>query len=273
MNGPADATTARAFSESWNRIGSVYSRAQFVEWFDPIKPEDIDGKTVVELGFGNGSLLAHVAQCHPARLVGIELGDTLEQTWRNLEGSPVKPELHRGDLTTVNLGRFDIAYCIGVLHHLDSPDAGFASVLRQTADGGRFHCWVYAREGNALIRMVVEPVRRVASRLPWWITKYLIAFPMVFPYFLYARLLRAAGFLTETSVLRWLPLFGYTRWIASEPLRFFHHVAFDQLVTPRTRYIRRTTVERWLQTPGIDPASTYIIFRNGNSWKFGGRRE
>jgi SAM-dependent methyltransferase len=273
LNGSADAITAKAFSESWNRIGSVYSRDQFLERFHPIKPEDFRGKTVIEPGFGNGSLLAHVAQCHPARLVGVELGDTLEQTRRNLEGSPVEPELRRGDLTTANLGRFDIAYCIGVLHHLDSPDAGFESVLRHTAEGGRFHCWVYARDGNVLVRMVVEPVRRIASRLPWWITKYLIALPMVVPYFLYARLLKTFGLLTEKSLLRWLPLFGHTRWIAPEPLRFFHHVAFDQLVTPRTRYIHRKTVERWLQMPGIDRSSTYIVFRNGNSWKFGGRRE
>jgi hypothetical protein len=53
---------------------------------------------------------------------------------------------------------------------------------------------------------------------------------------------------------------------------FFHHVAFDQLVTPRTRYLRRNTVEEWLGDPAIDPASTYIMWRNSNTWKFGGRK-
>lgn len=269
----SDERTANAFAESWNHIGTVYSREQFLEWLEPLTPDELRGRDVIELGFGNGSLLVHVAQCGPRRLAGIELGDTIEQTRRNLaDATTIVPELHRGDLTTAALGEFDVAYCIGVLHHLEQPARGFAAVLRHTRPGGRFHCWVYAREGNALIRLAVEPVRRISSRLPWWLTKYAIALPMVAPYFLFAKTLRALGLLGERSSVRFLPLFDYTRWIARERFRFFHHVAFDQLVTPRTTYIDRATIERWLADPAIEPGSAYVIFRNGNSWKFGGRR-
>jgi SAM-dependent methyltransferase len=268
----ADLRTARAFSESWNRIGSVYSLEQFLEWLDPLTPEDLGGREVLEMGFGNGSLLRHVAQCMPSRLAGIELGDTIEQTQRNLAGAPLQPELHRGDMTTLDLGRFDVVYCIGVLHHLQDPEAGFAAVLRHTKRGGRFHCWVYAHEGNAVVRMIVEPVRKVASRLPWWITKYLIALPLVTPYFLYAKLLRLLRLDRPGTPLNWLPLFDYTRWIARERFASFRHVAFDQLVAPRTAYITRDTVERWLSRDEVQPGSEYVKFRNGNSWTFGGRR-
>ena len=51
---------------------------------------------------------------------------------------------------------------------------------------------------------------------------------------------------------------------------FFRHVAFDQLVTPRTVYIDRATIVRWLRHGSIEPGSTYVLMRNGNSWKFGG---
>ncbi len=271
MSGTSDAQTAKAFSESWNRIGSVYTREQFLEWFQPLTAGDLRGQSVLELGFGNGSLLYHMARSSPSRLAGIELGDTIAQTRQNLEGTSPAAELHRGDLTTANLGQFDLVYCIGVLHHLEKPEAGFESVLRHTKPGGRFHCWVYAREGNALIRAIVEPVRRIASRLPWWLTKYGIALPMVTPYFLYAKFLRATGLL-RLDALKFLPLFDYTRWIAGERFGFFHHVAFDQLVTPRTDYISRERVEGWLKRPEIDPKSKYVILRNGNSWKFGGSR-
>lgn len=271
MNGAADARTADAFAESWKRVETVYTREQFLDWMAPLGPEDLRGRDVIELGFGNGSLLVHVAACEPARLAGIELGDTLAHARRLLQGAPVRAELHRGDLTTTDLGRFDVVYCIGVLHHLTSPVDGFRSVLRHTKPGGRFHCWVYAREGNAVIRLVVDPIRRVASRMPWWVTKYALALPLVTPFFLYAKLLRAAGLLSPSSPLRWLPLFDYTRWIAEREFRFFRHVATDQLITPVTHYIGRAAVDAWLADPGIDPASTYVIFRNGNSWKFGGR--
>ena len=189
-----DRRTAEAFASSWNTVreGSVYSRDQFLEWMAPISPDFVAGLSVLELGFGNGSLLAHMGTLEPKSLTGIELGDTVEATRRNLAHLPAGlVELRRGDLVTADLGAFDLVYCIGVLHHLADPDAGFRSLLRHTRPGGRFHAWVYAREGNALVRLVVEPIRRVASRLPWWMTKYGLALPLVVPFFLYARLLRA----------------------------------------------------------------------------------
>ncbi len=272
-SGPAssDAGTAAAFASSWNHVGgaSVYTRAQFEDWIHPIEPADLAGRSVLELGFGNGSLLYHAAACGPSRLAGVELGDTLARTRENLAHLPVGMlELHRGDLTTVDLGLFDIVYCIGVLHHLSVPRAGFEAVLRHTRPGGRFHCWVYAEEGNDVVIHVVDPIRRVASRLPWWVTKYCVALPLTIPYFAYAKLLRRA----PAVVADRMPLGPYSRWIAEREFGFFHHVAFDQLVTPQTHYIPREEVEAWLRHPAVDPSSTYLVRRNGNSWKFGGRR-
>jgi SAM-dependent methyltransferase len=270
-----DSATATAFAESWNRLpeGSAYSRAQFLEWFDPLDLELIHGKEVLELGFGNGSLLYHMASFAPAGLSGIELGDTIETTRRNLGGLGFdgRLDLRRGDLTGADLGEFDLVYCIGVLHHLKDPSAGFAAVLRHTRAGGRFHCWVYAREGNAVVRYLVDPLRRVSSRLPWWLTKYGIARPLVLPYYLYAKLLRALSRRGARPLLRaLLPLHDYSLWISERKLSFFHHVAFDQLVTPSTVYLEKSQVEAWLGDPAVEPGSTYIHFRNGNSWKFGG---
>jgi len=268
-----DVGTAAAFAESWNRVGegSVYSESQFLEWFEPLDLAMVKNQDVLELGFGNGSLLVHMGRLQPRRLVGVELGDTVEQTKRNLRDLPAgMVELHRGDLCEVNLGTFDLVYCIGVLHHLEHPEEGFRAVLRHVRPGGRFHCWVYAWEGNTIVRHVVEPIRRLTSRLPWWLTKYGVALPLVIPYFLYAKsiaMLARAG-----MALSRLPLHDYSLWIAQRPFHFFHHVAFDQLVTPRTRYLRRGEVESWLTDTAVDPASVYMIFRNKNSWKFGGRR-
>jgi SAM-dependent methyltransferase len=270
---PTDDATAAAFASSWNHVGLVYSRDQFLDWFHPLDPASFAGRTVLELGFGNGSLLHHMAECRPARLAGVELGDTLAQARALVTNVPPGGlDLHRGDLTTADVGRFDLVYCIGVLHHLQDPELGFHAVLRHVRPGGAFHCWVYAREGNAPIRWVVEPIRRLASRLPWWLTKYALALPLVLPYFVYAKLLgvlataRPAGPLVSRAPLR-----DYSAWISRRPFWFFHHVAFDQLVTPHTVYVPRTTIERWLRHPAVDPDTTYVIFRNGNSWKFGGR--
>jgi SAM-dependent methyltransferase len=274
--GAADARTAKAFATSWNNLpaGSVYTPAQFKDWLDPITPGDVEGRDVLELGCGNGSLLVHMAGWRPRRLVGVDLGDSVVSARENLQrtGHP-GCEIVRHDLTTYRSKGFDLVYCIGVLHHLKDPEAGLDAVLANVRPGGRFHCWVYAQEGNALVRGVVEPIRHVASRLPWWLNKYGIAMPLAAPYFVYAKSLRALTRRFGASrALRRMPLYAYSMWIAEREFGFFRHVAFDQLVTPQTRFIARHELEAWLTVrKRVDPDSVYVIRRNGNSWKFGGR--
>jgi SAM-dependent methyltransferase len=275
--GRPDTRTADAFATSWNNVweGSVYSREQFIDWMTPIDPATLAGKSVLEMGFGNGSLLYHMGSFGPSKLVGIDLGDTLETARRNLAHLPAGMlELHRGDLTTAQLGQHDLVYCIGVLHHLKNPRAGFEAVLRHTKPGGRFHCWVYAEEGNGVVIHVVDPIRRAVCHLPWWMTKYGVALPLAVPYFAYAKAVRRlSGNPVADRLVSHLPLAEYSKWIAQRPFPFFHHVAFDQLVTPQTWYISRATVESFLSHPDVDPQSTYLTHRNGNSWRFGGRRK
>ena len=273
----ADTATAQAFANSWNNLppGSVYTPSQFIDWMQPLQKSDFEGKEVLELGCGNGSLLVHSCYWQTRRIVGVDLGASVQTARRNVADFPFA-EIVQADLVEFASEGFDLVYCIGVLHHLKNPAAGFASVVRNTRPGGRFHCWVYAREGNAIVIALVEPIRKIASRLPWWITKYLIATPLAAPYFVYAKLLRALHRLFPEQAPRWLswaPLREYSLWIAERTFSFFRHVAFDQLVTPQTTYLSRAQIEEWLSSRAdIEAGSSYIIFRNGNSWKFGGRR-
>jgi SAM-dependent methyltransferase len=267
-----DQNTADAFATSWNNVGegSVYTPAQAIDWFEPLSATDFKDKTVAELGCGNASLLLHVmgwGVCHGR---GVDLGASVQSAQANLARAGIKNcDIVKGDLTSYRGELSDLVYCIGVLHHLKSPSAGFESVLENTKQGGKFHCWVYAYEGNAVVRWLVDPIRLVACHLPWWLTKYGLATPLALPFYLYAKALRAIG---NTSLAKAMPLGEYAMWIAQRGFAFFRHVAFDQLVTPQTAYIKRAQVEAWLADERVAPGSSYIIMRNGNSWKFGGKR-
>lgn len=268
----ADQRTADAFASSWNNLpsGSVYTGEQVDDWFTPIGRQEIQGSRVLEMGCGNGSLMVHVLRWGPQSLDGIDLGAAVKSAEGNLRASGhANWSVKQDDLTTYRSDGYDVVYSIGVLHHLKEPKLGFDSVVRNTRPGGRFHCWVYAKEGNGVVIWVVDPIRRVAAHLPWWLTKYGLATPLAFPYFLYAKLLAA---LPRWKALAVLPLYEYSLWIARREYAFFRHVAFDQLVTPQTAYLDRATIEGWLRTnERIVPESTYVIMRNGNSWKFGGQ--
>ncbi len=269
-----DQETADKFASSWLNVyaAGVYSEEQFLEWIAPWTLGEIADQSVLELGCGSGALLVHTLKGKPARLVGVDLGDSVRRARELLAGTAAVIE--KADLTDHTdllrrFGTFDRVYCIGVLHHLKEPRRGFESLLLLTRPGGRFHGWVYAREGNALVRFTVEPLRRLAHRLPWWVNKYALALPLAVPFFLYSQLCRALTRAPGAEQL--LPMFRYMLWISRREFRFHHHVAFDQLVSPQTAFIPRATVEQWLADPRIEPGSSYVILRNGNGWKFGGR--
>ena len=245
-----DTKTAEAFADSWNNLpaGSVYTQEQFQEWFAPITREDVQGKSVLELGCGNGSLLVHMAGWKPSRLVGVDLGSSVVSARKNMEESGFNDyDLIQADLTTFASEGFDMTYSIGVLHHLKEPGKGFQAVLANTKPGGRFHCWVYAREGNGIIIKLVDPLRKIVSRLPWWFTKYFVATPLVIPYYFYAKLVRL---FRNFSFAKGAPLSEYSVWIAQRGFLFFRHVAFDQLVTPQTVYIDNRPCNHGSLIPG-----------------------
>jgi SAM-dependent methyltransferase len=271
-----DYDTAAAFAHSWNHTfsASPYTDDQVREWLAPLNSDGMAGKTVLELGCGSGGLLQYVARQQIHAAVGMDLGDSVRRASRNLSAYD-HVRIVRDDIIDPHPLQeypFDIVYCIGVLHHLKNPDRGFSSVLSHTAPGGRFHCWVYAKEGNGLVRWIVEPLRRLTSRLPWRVNKYLVALPLTIPFYFYSKAcsrLHSLGGLMSPA--RLLPLYAYMKWISKRGFRFHHHVAFDQLVSPQTRFFSKAEVDAWLADPRIDPASTYVIHRNGNGWKFGGR--
>lgn len=269
-----DKPTADAFADSWNNLplGSVYDEYQFKDWIEPMTKKDIEGKRVLEMGCGNASLMMMIANWSPELLVGVDLGDSVKSAEKNMKMISYKNwKIEQSDLTEYTSNGFDFVYCIGVLHHLKDPKKGFDAVVSNTNSGGGFHCWVYAYEGNAIIRYIVDPIRKVSCKLPWWITKYFIATPLVVPYYFYAKFLKRFN---QVSLFKKLPLYQYSQWIAKREFLFFRHVAFDQLVTPQTTYIKKTTIQNWLNDNSeIKNDSIYIIMRNGNSWKFGGKKK
>jgi SAM-dependent methyltransferase len=156
---------------------------------------------------------------------------------------------------------FDLAFSVGVLHHLPDPAAGFASLASVVRDGGRVAFWVYGYEGNQWITRFVDPVRKaVTAKLP-------------------APLLKAASI--GPALLLWaviklfyrpdkdgkgpenLPYGDYLAAQYSYPFDEIHANVFDQLVTPVAYYLREEEVKPWMEA-GF--AEAMIRSHRGYSW-------
>jgi 2-polyprenyl-3-methyl-5-hydroxy-6-metoxy-1,4-benzoquinol methylase len=87
-----DSLTADAFATSWNHLpnGSVYTLEQFTEWMQPLVQDDFAGKTVLELGCGNASLLMYTASWGPSFVEGVDLGDSVVSAERNMAELPAR---------------------------------------------------------------------------------------------------------------------------------------------------------------------------------------
>jgi SAM-dependent methyltransferase len=83
----------------------------------------------------------------------------LEQRIRWVNGSLL-------DAGRLGLGPFDYITCLGVLHHLDDPDAGLRSLTDVLAEGGAMGLMVYGRYGRQARGEAAPLLRRLRVSAP-----------------------------------------------------------------------------------------------------------
>jgi SAM-dependent methyltransferase len=236
-------------------------RFLFDDWIWPSRLEDFRDKDVLEAGCGGGQHTALVAQV--ARSVtAVDLNTVEIARQRTLGYDNVR--LVEADLAGMDLGRtFDIVFSIGVVHHTDDPDRTVRNLARHVAPGGRLVLWVYSQEGNALVRYLVEPLRRVlltrlsrrsllrlsrlitvALHLPVY-TLYRLPLPFL-PYYQYFGNFRRLGFARNTLNV------------------------FDKLNAPQVQLISRRRAQSWFDPDRFEEIhlSRYV----GVSWRASGTR-
>jgi SAM-dependent methyltransferase len=261
--------TAEAFGWQWRHFDEMHEEfeAQFLDWIHPITPADFRGKRVLDAGCGTGRHAYFAAKYGAADVVALDLSDAVETARRNLaafdnvhviQGDLLRPPLR----SAAEGGGFDIVYSIGVLHHLPDPAAGLRALVPLVRPGGTIAVWVYGFEGNGLVRHVVEPMRRLSTRLPVSVLRGL-AWPLSLPFHALARGIYAP--LSHTKVCRFLPLNEYMASVADFTFRQNYGIVFDQLAAPSTRYIRGDELKEWLASSGLEDVQ--MSHRHGNSWR------
>ena len=231
----ASSVTADRFAAEWKTFDhmATYQEEWLAGWLDPTGRDDFVDRIVFEGGCGKGRHSVVVSDWGARQLIAVDLGDAVEVAFAHTRE---RPNVHivQGDLLHAPVKPvFDIAFSVGVIHHLPDPRAGFAAVAALVKPGGRIAVWVYGLESNEWIVRYINPLREhVTARMPARLLYWLTLPPS-------AALLGAC----RLGLRRRSPYFDA---LARIPLREVHSIVFDQLVTPIAHYLPEAEVRSWV---------------------------
>jgi SAM-dependent methyltransferase len=263
MSGPT--SKARDTGVEWNYQWSHFEDDEpflFFDWLYPRTKEDFRDKRVFDGGCGPGHhirLYADIAQ----HVTGMDLNTSPIAREKLSEFKNV--EILAGDISLYRPEQpYDVVYSVGVVDHTDDPDKTFENLKQIAKPGGLVMVWVFSHEGNALMRYIVEPLRRLtlggASRRFIEILSRIITalmYPIVYTLYLLP--------------LKFLPFYEYLQNFRK--LTFERNVLniFDKLNSPQVQFISRERMERWFNPNDFEDVS--ITMYKGVSWRGSGKRK
>jgi len=266
--------TVRQFGDSWQIHSHVAEdhEKQFLDWIAPLTQKDFEGKYVLEAGCGKGRHSRTVARWSPELLFSVDLSRAVYLAAQN---TVEFPNVHcvRADLLNLPFpeNRFDLVFCVGVLHHLADPEAGLRALWKCLKPGGRLCLWVYAREGNGWVVWLVDPIRKgITSRIPTRLLRPIV-WPLSALLFMVLKTIYAPLTKKGERPFGFLPYSAYLGYISKFPFREIEHIVLDHLCPPIAYYLKRETLEQWLNDLGAKDAS--FRWHNKNSWNVVARKE
>jgi SAM-dependent methyltransferase len=263
---PEQKATADAFGYEWTHYSTLTDadKKEFLAWISPLTPAGFKDQIVLDAGCGKGRHTFLAAQFGARTVVGVDLSDAVDAAFRNTRHLSNAHVIQADILDLPFKNPFDLAYSIGVIHHLPVPKSGFLALCSHLKPGGRISTWVYGKEGNLWIERLVDPIRKnITSRLSKFITRRLCFLPAVTLFVGLKLLYRPAK--QHGWLKRLLPYSDYLCSISDYSFSENFWNVFDQLVAPTAFYHSREEVVDWFKT--AEGRHVEIARHNSNSWR------
>lgn len=234
----------------YNELRPDYE-TQFRKWTPFLRPDDWRGKSVLDVGCGTGRNSYWPLQYGAASAAAIDVDvQSLDVARRNLAPFANAEVLQRSAYDIGFEDRFDIAFSIGVIHHLEHPEIALQQMVGSVKAGGEVLIWVYGLENNEWIVRYADPIRKALfSWLPIGLVHHLSVYP---------------------SAVLWLLLrcgFGRTEYfdlIRTFSFRHLRSIVFDQMLPKIANYWPRATVIKLMEDAGLE--NVRLQWVNEISW-------
>lgn len=250
-------STAGGSPERFGYEWATYSKVlpeyeeQFRRWLPFFAPADWAGKAFVDVGCGMGRNSLWPMTYGAAAGVSVDVDDrSLAAARENLAAFPAAEvqKCSAYDLPWQN--RFDIAFSIGVIHHLEFPEKALAAMTRATKPGGQVAIWVYGYENNAWLLWMLNPARKLLFS---WLPVSWVHALSVFPTALLWVALRC-GF-NQIQYFRLLRTFTFAH---------LRSIVFDQMLPRIANYWTKAEVEALMKGAGLEKIE--LAWVNEMSW-------
>jgi SAM-dependent methyltransferase len=156
--------TIEEFGEQWSRFDDLGGAFGSVEVLRDIcgpllSLGEIAGRQVVEIGSGNGRIVNMLLDAGAKHVYAVEPSAGIQALERNTSDRSDRVTILQTPGESMPYVDVELAFCIGVLHHLEDPLPTVRRVYDVLPGGGRFLIWVYGREGNAAYVALAESLR------------------------------------------------------------------------------------------------------------------
>jgi len=230
---------------------------QFRRWTPHLDRADWAGKVILDVGCGMGRNTFWPLTYGAKESVSIDVDERSLGSARHTLSQFPNAVVRRMSAYEIDYAdHFDIAYSIGVIHHLAQPQRALREMVKAVRPGGRVLIWVYGLENNRWLVSVLDPLRKALfSRLPISVVHHLSLYP---------------------SLLLWLLLrtgFGrieYFNLMRRLTFRHLRSIVFDQMLPKIANYWPRQTVEQLMVDAGL--REVRLAWVNEISWSAIGTR-
>src|SRR3989339_2153126 len=181
------------FGYEWDKYSWVAENyeGQFLNWTHPMTSEDWKEKKVLDAGCGMGRNSYWPMKWGAESVTAFDFDErSVARAKETLKDFSSVSVLYKSIYDIEWEDEFDIAFSVGVIHHLKDPQKALTNMVRALKPGGKLLVWVYGYEGNEWIVKYVDPVRiHITSKLPLGLVHVLSYFCSI-PLYLFVKILK-----------------------------------------------------------------------------------